>query len=234
MDNTSSGFSSFTAGGINKYNQGVEWAVSGADEPNTLKVSGTYELPIGPGKAHFNNHNVTGQLLGGWQIGWILDYEAGQPLCSCNDGGIMENGTPFPNGFNRPNRNPAVKLSTASYGDVKKTLNPTTGHSGLVFNPAGFTATPSQFVLGNAKRNYSELRGPAQYNEDANVRKHFYFGERFQGILQVDYFNLFNRTILHAPDANLSDSTFGQITNLNANNNGPHNRQGQVSFRLEF
>ena len=36
---------------------------------------------------------------------------------------------------------------------------------------------------------------PANYNENANVRKHFFFGERFQGILQVDYFNLFNRTM---------------------------------------
>jgi hypothetical protein len=51
----------------------------------------------------------------------------------------------------------------------------------------------------------------------------------------VDYFNLFNRTILQGPDTNQSHSTFGQITNLNANNQlGPSNRQGQVSFRLEF
>jgi hypothetical protein len=193
-----------------------------------LKVSGTYELPIGPGKAHFNNHNVTGQLLGGWQVGWILDYEAGTAF------GVSENGTPFPNGFNRPNRDPSVKLSTASYSHIKSTLT-TAGTSALVFNPKAFTATPSQYVLGNAKRSYGELRNPAQYNEDANVRKHFYFGERFQGILQMDYFNLFNRTILNGPDTNLSNSTFGQVTNKNANNNiGPKNRQGQVSFRLEF
>ncbi len=33
--------------------------------------------PSVPAKKYFNNHGVTGQLLGGWQIGWILDYEAG-------------------------------------------------------------------------------------------------------------------------------------------------------------
>src|ERR1700756_3543603 len=58
MDNTSSGFSSFTSGGINKYNQKPEWAVSGSDEPNTLKISGTYELPIGPGKKYVNNYKL--------------------------------------------------------------------------------------------------------------------------------------------------------------------------------
>lgn len=231
MDNTSSGFGSFTAGGINKYNQGVEWAVSSSDEPQTLKVSGTYELPIGPGKAHLNNHGVTGQVLGGWQVGWILDYESGTAL------GVYENGTPFPNGFNRPNRVPGVALKTFSASSQKKTLaqNPNTKVNPQAISTDGFAATPSQFVLGNAKRNYPELRNPAQYNEDANVRKHFYFGERFQGILQVDYFNLFNRTMLQGPDNNFSNSTFGQITNFSANNQlGPSNRQGQVSFRIEF
>ena len=67
-DNTSSGFSSFTAAALNKYNQRPEWAVSGADETNTFKASGLYELPIGPGKTYFNNRKFTGQLLGGWQI----------------------------------------------------------------------------------------------------------------------------------------------------------------------
>ena len=42
-----------------------------------FKASGTYELPIGPGKKYLNNKGVTGQILGGWQVGWILDEEAG-------------------------------------------------------------------------------------------------------------------------------------------------------------
>jgi hypothetical protein len=88
-------------------------------------------------------------------------------------------------------------------------------------------------VLGNAVRNYSELRGPALYNENANVRKHFYFGERFQGILQLDYFNLFNRTQFYTPDPNISNSTFGQVIQKSAQNT-PNNRQGQIQFRLEF
>jgi hypothetical protein len=239
MDNTSSGFTSFTAAALNKYNQRPEWAVSGANETNTFKMNGTYELPIGPGKAHFNNHGFTGQLLGGWQVGWILDYEAGQPLCGCNNGGIQENGDPYPgrsiSGPNitlRPDRNPAVPLSTASYNRAKDYF---TGKLGVaqIFNPQAFTATPSQYVLGNAIRNYGGLKGPAFYNENVNVRKHFYFGERFQGILQVDYFNVFNRTQFYTPDPNINDGTFGQVIQQQAQNT-PANRQGQVSFRIEF
>ncbi len=231
MDNTSSGFSSFTAGGINKFNQKPEWTVSGSDEPQTLKASGTYEVPIGPGKKYFNNH-VMGNVLGGWQVGWFLDYEAGSPLSGCSSSSVCENGSPFPNGFNRPNRNPSVSLSTASYSKAKtcfitKVCTP-------LFNTSGFTATPTQYVIGNAQRIYSGLRNPALLFENLNARKHFYMGERFQGILSVDYFNAFNRTQFNGPDGNINDSTFGVVTNQGTPGNFPANRQGQVSFRLEF
>jgi hypothetical protein len=86
-------------------------------------------------------------------------------------------------------------------------------------------------VLGDAQRNYGGLRNPPLYFESGNVRKHFYFGERFQGILQVDYFNLFNRTRFQGPDNNQSNGTFGQVVNKGSQIS---NRQGQVSFRIEF
>jgi len=222
-DNTSSGFSSFTAGGINKYNQKPEWAVSNSDEPQTLKVSGTYELPIGPGKQYLNNH-TTGNIVGGWQVGWILDYESGTA------NGVYENGSPFPNGFNRPDRNPGVSLGTASYSRVRDFFLGKIG-SAQMYDPSAFTLTPTQYVIGDAQRNYSALRNPAYLMEDFNAKKHFYMGERFQGILSVDYFNAFNRTQFNGPDNNASDGTFGQVTSQGSNIS---NRQGQVSFRLQF
>jgi hypothetical protein len=240
MDNTSSGFTSFTAAALNKYNQKPEWAVSGANETNTFKASGTYELPIGPGKAYFNNHSFTGQLLGGWQVSWILDYEEGQPLCGCNNGQIQENGDPYPgkstsgpNVVLRPNRNPNVPFNFSSYSKAKAYF---TGKASVaqIFNPAAFSLTSSQYVLGNAIRNYGQLRGPGLYNESANVRKRFYFGEHVTGILQVDYFNLFNRTQFYPPDANASDGTFGQVIQQGDQGNKPANRQGEVQFRIEF
>ncbi len=223
MDNTSSGFSSFTAGGINKYNQRPEWAVSNSDEPQTLKVSGTYELPIGPGKRFLNNHTA-GNLVGGWQVGWILDYESGTAF------GVYENGSPFPNGFNRPDRNSAVGLSTASYSKARDYFLGKIG-AAQMFNQAAFTLTPTQYVIGNSIRNYGSLRNPGYAMENLNVRKHFYMGERLQGILTIDYFNAFNRTQFNGPDTNASDGTFGQVISQGSNIS---NRQGQVSFRLEF
>ena len=223
MDNTSSGFSSFTSGGINKYNQKPEWAVSSADEPQTLKVSGTYLLPIGPGQKYVNNHKM-GNIVGGWQVGWILDYESGTP------NGPGENGTPFPNGFNRPDRNESVKLETASYSRARDYFLGKLPVAQM-YDPNAFTPTPSQYVLGNAKRNYGGMRNPPYKMESLNAKKNFYMGERFKAILSVDYFNAFNRTRFNGPDNNISDAEFGQVTQQGSQ---IKNRQGQVSFRLEF
>jgi hypothetical protein len=222
-DNTSSGFSSFTSGGINKYNQKPEWAISGSDEPQTLKVSGTYELPIGPGKKYINNHTL-GNLAGGWQVAWILDYEGGTAT------GVNENGSPFPNGFERPDRNTSASLSTASYSKVRDHFVGK-GPIAQIYPKDGFTATATQYVIGNAIRNYTELRQPAYYMENLNAKKHFYLGERITATLSVDYFNAFNRTRFNGPDTNFSDGTFGQVTSQGSQIS---NRQGQVTFRVEF
>jgi Carboxypeptidase regulatory-like domain len=223
MDNTSSGFSSFTAGGINKYNQKPEWAISGSDEPQTLKASGTYELPIGPGKKYVNNRTL-GNLAGGWQVGWILDYESGTV------NGPGENGSPYPNGFERPDRNPSVSLSTASYSRVRDYFTKKIG-AAQMYNPTAFTKTPSQYVIGTAQRNYGGMRNAPLALESLNAKKNFYISERWKAILSVDYFNAFNRTQFNGPDNNISDSSFGQVTSQGSNIS---NRQGQASFRIEF
>jgi len=227
MSNSNSGFSSFTSGGINKYNQKPEYTIDNNDEPQTLKISGTYELPIGPKKKFFANHGVTGQLLGGWQVGWVLDYEAGTA------NGVGENGSPFPNGFERPDRVSSVSLSTANYSRVRDyfTKQGGTGTGPSLYNPAAFTPTATQYVIGDAARVYGGLRNSAFYNENINARKHFYLGERFQAVLQVDYFNALNRTQFGGPDNNVSDGTFTQDTSTGSGN---INRQGQVKLEVTF
>jgi hypothetical protein len=232
MDNTNSGFSSFTTGGINKYNQKPEWTTSNQNETNTLKVSGTYELPIGPGKKYVNNYKL-GNLVGGWQVGWILDYEAGQPISGCNNSSVCENGSPFPNGFNRPDRNASVPVSTSSYSKARDYF---VGKIPVaqMFNPAGFTPTPTQYVIGDAQRIYGSLKNAPLYVENINAKKHFYLGERVQATLSVDYFNAFNRTQFNGPDGNVNNGTFGQVTSQGTPGNFPANRQGQVQLKVEF
>ena len=122
---------------------------------------------------------------------------------------------------------------SASYSRVRDYFTKKIGVAQM-YNPAAFTLTPTQYVIGTAQRTYGGMRNAPILQENLNAKKNFYLGERFKAILSVDYFNAFNRTQFNGPDNNISDSTFGQVTSQGTPGNFPANRQGQVSFRLEF
>ena len=64
MSNTNSGFSSFANADLNKNNQKAEWTIDNNDQPNMINIATVYELPIGKGKAHLNNHGIVSNVLG--------------------------------------------------------------------------------------------------------------------------------------------------------------------------
>ncbi len=222
MSNNDSGIGSFTARPLNKYNQKAEYTVAASDQVYNYKLSGTYELPIGINKPILN-HGLAGRLLGGFQISAILDYEGGGPF------GIGENGSAFPNGFNRPNRVAGQSLSTYSYGRVHDYFLGKRPND-IMFNTAAFQPTASQYVLGNAVRNYTELRNPPYRNENINAVKNFQIGERVKASIEAEFFNAFNRTIFGGPDNNVNSSTYGEVTGKPSTSQ----RQGQLTARIEF
>ncbi len=236
MANVDSGFTTFATLPENKYNQKAEWTVAGNDIRNNTKISGTYELPIGPGKSFVNNRGIVGDLIGGLQVGFITSYQTGSPF------GIGENDNPLgcAGCFNRPNEVKGVARKTNGY----KNLTFVNGQSTQqVFSTNAFASTSQTYTLGNAVRNYSELRNPGTYDEDINARKKFAFGEKVTFILQMDYFNVLNRTQFENPNNNNNSSTnTGDNNNIDNVGNfgfvhaGQQNnpRHGQLSGRLTF
>lgn len=224
LSNVDSGFSTFAARSENKYNQYPEFTVAGNDIRHNTKVSGTYELPLGPGKALFNNKGFTGQLLGGFQIGGILTYYSGAPF-GVSVGGSNPLG--FAGGFNRPNVVPGARIGTVGYSKTNSVVGRGTTRT---FSTNAFS-DPTDLALGNAQRNYNDLRRPARYNEDLNILKKFTFGEGIQFILQADFFNALNRTILGDPNSDFRDGNFGLVNSGSLANT---ERRGQISGRLTF
>lgn len=209
---------------LNRFNQYPEYTVSNNDQKYLVRVVGTYDLPLGKGKMYFNNSGFTGELLGGWQIGWILDYEGGEPF------GPTESYQSL-NGFDRPIRVPGVKIRTFNYGQVVQYLTHKRASNPVMFTTNAFTPTPNQYVLGNTERNYSSLRNPPLRDESFSLLKTFSLRGAAKFIIRMDYFNAFNRTQVGGPDTNILDSTFGQVTNTGSN---LINRQGQITGRIEF
>lgn len=217
-------FAAFFNGPLNKYNQRPEYAVSNNDQKYLVRVAATYELPVGHGKQFFNNNGFTGQVLGGWQISAILDYEGGTPL------GIRESGSGL-NGFNRPQVVSGVSRKTFNYDRAKDYFLGKVAAPPKMFTTGAFTPTPNQYVLGDAARNYASLRNPPTRMENMSLMKHFNIGEKVSALLRMDYFNAFNRTVVYGPDTNINDSNFGEVT---GEGSAIINRQGQATFRIQF
>jgi hypothetical protein len=223
MSNTNSGFTSFGANALNKNNQKEEWGIDNNDQTNAINIAGTYELPIGKGKAFLNNRGIASNLLGGWQLSPILTYSSGSPIWNGTGGSVAVPGDPLGNfcsPCNRANIVPGVQQEF-SYSNVYKGLP--------VLNAAAFS-NPGLWVLGTAPRVLSGLRLPWNLNENISLSKHFSIAEHVRAELRISYFNLFNRVILGGPDTVLTDPNFGLVINSQANTQ----RQGQAQFQVNF
>ncbi len=227
LTNADTAFATFAGFPVSKYNKYPEYVVSNNDVTHNSKISGTYELPIGPGKKFVNNKGIAGQALGGLQIGFILQYVTGTPI-----GPTENNNNPLgcANCGNRPDRDPNVKLSGSSYTNLGTFANGRSTRQ--LFNPAAFVSNSSNATptLGNAYRNYGEVRQPGSYDEDVKVSKAFSLGDRVKVSLEMNYFNVLNRVRFNGPTTNVDDSNYGYVTS--GQNNNP--RQGQLGGRVTF
>jgi hypothetical protein len=60
--------------------QDVEWRPSPFDIRHVVQAFGTYELPIGRGKALSINNGVLNGVFGGWTVGSVFVFNTGQPI----------------------------------------------------------------------------------------------------------------------------------------------------------
>jgi hypothetical protein len=169
------------------------------------------------------NSGGLGRWLGGWQVAAIVTYNNAGTLQ------ISQSGEHFLNGVNRPNIVPGAKMWSGNWDKVKPYFE---GRGPLthVFSTEAFANTGSQFVLGDAKRAYTSLRGPFYPVENLSLKKIFQITEGKAFSLRMDYFNALNRTQIGWPSTDINASNFGTISNKFAGGN----RQGQIEGRFTF
>lgn len=206
---------------VNKYNPQQMWGLDSTGSFES-KAAVLYVLPIGQGQRWMNT-GVAGKYLGGWQVAGILTYNNSQPL------NITQSGESFMNGTNYPNINPNVSMWSGGYNKITQYFEgkipvPT------LFSTNAWTNTGNQFVLGNANRNYSQVRGPWYPVENLSAKKTFHFTEGTSLSLRMDYFNALNRVQAPFPTTTLGSSNFGQVTSKFS----AANRQGQAEATFNF
>jgi outer membrane receptor protein involved in Fe transport len=166
----------------------AEWAVSDFDITHNLVVSGLYELPFGEGKPWLAT-GPTSRVLGGWQVGAIVQVRSGLPFTPRISVDQANTGTP-----QRPNRIGSGELD-----------DPTIA---LWFNPADFTL-PAAFTYGDSGRNI--LRGDNYVNVDFVLSKTQRLFGRTALQMRAEAFNLFNHANYGLPNAVVNTATAGRV-----------------------
>jgi hypothetical protein len=182
------------------------------DVRHTFTLGALYNLPYGRGRAHPAT-GVADALLGGWDIGGIVNARSGLPI----DVRITRPDFVYVDAAGTVFNNPAVGrtaiINTPNGGssrnvrrpDLVSGADPFVTSSGLLFlNPAAF-ATPKPGTYGNLER--GSLHGPGFNQVDLVLAKHFPFGATTRNAeFRIEIFNVFDRANFSNPVATLPNA----------------------------
>jgi hypothetical protein len=157
-----------------------------------------------------SQQGLAGKLLGGWSLNSIIALQTGFPFTvgaaqDYNGTGIRSQRPDAPTGMS----------SHQSFTPCQVEANCTSGlaaGSSYLSTLAGNFPAPPAGTDGTLGRN--TFNGPGFANTDFSLFKRIPLGSNEARYMQfrAEFFNIFNRTNLYPPDANLTSSTFGLAT----------------------
>jgi len=178
----------------------------GDDLTNNIVISPIWQLPFGRGERFAPSNAVLNKLVSGWEASTIISIHGGFPFNTVLNPDIdllMQNGNETQD---RPNTICNSKLS-----------HPTAAQW---YNPACFAmpvepTTPGAALLpGNT--GWNSLRGPSGFSQDLGVVKRTAITEGTSLEFRVEFFNVWNHTVLGIPstgfDPSANPATEGQVT----------------------
>ncbi len=193
----------------NVYNLAGEWGIGGYDIPQRFVANFVYALPFGYGKRYGANTPVLKDVIGGWELAGIAEYQVGQPLP-----------------ITQPNLNANTAFTEAQRPNGTG-LGVFSGTQTLAewFNTAAFSEAPAN-TLGSASR--FPLHGPGLENWDMALQRNFMIRENMKLQFRGQFFNAWNHANFSNPNGNVTSPSFGAITGSAAG------RVTQVVLRLFF
>lgn len=212
-DNMDAGYLGPAVGYQQLVNFQAEYSMTADSVPKRLVIGHVYDLPIGKGQALGSNWGTAlDTVLGHWQFSGIATFQSGYPMA------ISETGhtTGAFGGGDRPDLIgdacvPGASRSARIAGDS--------------LNLAAFQTAPP-YSFGNASRTLSCLRDGVK-NFDWALMKTFPIKEAMGIQFRAEFFNIFNRPQLGAPNTTFNSSAFGQVTSQ-------YNSPRVIQFGLKF
>lgn len=173
-------------GRLNEGDAFLHYRIAGEDRPQRFVFSGSYDLPIGKGKALLGGVGAWGnRLVGGWQLNTIFTTQSGAPVTFGN--------------------------SIYFGGD----LNWQARNLPQVFDTTRFERTAALQLDRNVRtfpQAFSAYRADRINNIDISVIKNIDIVEKVVLQFRAESFNAFNRTIFNGPDMTPTSGNFGRIT----------------------
>lgn len=192
----------------NEFDPEPLWRESDNSRPHRWVTTWIYELPFGKGKPLLNRSGIMNGILGGWQIGGILQLQSGE----CID---------FGNAFYYGNNYRDIALPASQRSKDRW------------FNTENFERNSTKTATSYHRRVFPHrmnwLRTQRLVQLDANIQKAFQIYERLRAQFRVDLLNAPNHQVMSGPNTDPTSASFGRITGYV---NTP--RYIQFQLRLSF
>ena len=198
-------------------------ASSDDDVRQVLNLSAVYQLPFGASRRYLNSSAMVRSIFGGWTLSAIGSAQTGLPVnITIDRSNASVPGQYAVSGSERPNYNSGVSLTPAAGSSP-----------GDWINPAAFS-TPASGTFGNLGRNAFRARRISDI--DLGLSRDFAVAESVRVRIRADMFNALNRAQYGAPNADVSQATFGVITTTISNYATGRGtpREFQLSAKVSF
>jgi hypothetical protein len=220
---------------LNPEDTRVTEEISPEDHKYHLALGGTYDLPFGKGKAFsFGGSRLWNEVLGGFVINSIYQFESGAPLVFSADiplapGATLRSITNQPRDANGSSAQGAPGLNVAAFVTGSSTACPSAG-------PCNGTS----YINGQYADHYRTLpqtldwvRADGYNNMDASILKNFDLPKNAYLQLRFETFNTLNHPVFApANTSSATSSTFGYDSTGVIANSLP--RQVQLGGRIVF
>lgn len=216
---------------------------------HVMNANAIVELPFGRDRRWLNGGGLTDILVGGWQLGTIVNWQSGSPFTLFSGRAT----------FNRAGRSGCADAvgcntasSTLSVADIKnllgvfkqadgriyfidpKVVDPATGRAVGADNAGNTAGFPGQVFFNAGAGEVGNLPvlvfdGPAIFRVDLALSKKTRITGRYNVELKGEAFNLTNTPSFFTGDMNINSTTFGRLTGVVVGA-----RVIQLSARLNF
>jgi hypothetical protein len=190
------------------YNLRAEHGIASYDVPQRFVANFVYRIPLGRGGKLLNGVPVVEDVVRGWELSGITEFQIGLPLAA-----TQNNGTGGFTGTQRPDQ-----IGDAALSRSQRTLSEW-------FHTGAFVVAPP-FTAGTEPR--FSFFGPGINNWDTSLMRNFPIQERLNIQLRGEFYNTFNHPNFNNPNTAIGNVNYGKITG----DVGP--RVMEVALRIFF